>query len=89
METLAETSKRGGALSAFSGGKFSGLILVTAMTIRTDMQVQSLTITASASKRDVLDVAITLAHMPLPGGLGKLLDLASIAVGGLADLGGN
>lgn len=89
LETLAETSKRGSALATFTGGKVGGLILVTSMTIRTDMQVQSLTFSASASKRDALDVTIQMAHMPLPGGLGKLLDVASIGVAALADLGGN
>jgi hypothetical protein len=72
-----------------TGGKVSGLILVTAMTIRTDMQVQSLTFSASSAKRDVLDVSISMAHLPLPGALSKLLDLASVGVGALADLGGN
>jgi hypothetical protein len=89
LETIAETSKRGSALAALSGGRVSGLILITSMTIRTDMQIQSLSFTASSAKRDTLDVAITLAHMPLPGALGKLLDVASIGVGALADLGGN
>ncbi len=89
LETLAETSKRGGALASFTGGKVSGLILVTSMTIRTDMQIQSLSFSVSAAKRDVIDVSMTLAYMPLPGALGKLLDVASIGVGVLADLGGN
>lgn len=89
LETLAEASKRGSALASFTGGKAGGLILVTSMTIRTDMQVKSLTFTASAGKRDALDVTIALDHLPLPGGLGKLLDVASIGVGLLADLGGN
>lgn len=89
LETLAETSKRGGALAAFTGGKFSGLILVTSMTIRTDMQVQTLSFSASAAKRNVLDVSIAMAHMPLPGAFGKLLDVASIGIGALADAGGN
>jgi hypothetical protein len=89
LETMAETSKRGGALAAFTGGKVGGLILVTSMTIRTDMQVQTLTFTASSAKRDVLDVTISMAHMPLPGALGKLLDVASIGIGALADFGGN
>lgn len=89
LETLAETSKRGGALASFTGGKVSGLILLTSMTIRTDMQIQSLSFSVSAAKRDVIDVSMTLAYMPLPGALGKLLDVASIGVGVLADLGGN
>jgi hypothetical protein len=89
LELLAETSRRGGALAALSGGKVSGLIVITSMTIRTDMQVQSLSFSASAAKRDALDVSISLVHMPLPGALGKLLDVASIGVGALADWGGN
>ena len=73
------------ALASFSDGAVSGLIVVTAMTIRTDMQVQTLSFSASAGKRDALDVAISLAHMPRPGSLGKLLDVTSIGVGVLAD----
>ena len=89
LETLAEVSKRGSALARISGGTVSGLILVTSLTIRTDMQVQSLAFSASAARRDTIDVAITLAHMPLPGALGKLLDVASLGVAALADWGGN
>ena len=87
LETLADVSKRGSAIAAFTGGRVSGLIVVTAMTIRTDMQVQSLTFTAAAGRRDVLDVSLSMAHMPPPGGLSKLLDIASIGVSALADLG--
>jgi len=89
LETMAESSKRGSALAAMTGGAVGGLILITSMTIRTDMQVQSLSFTASASKRGVLDVSITMAYMPKPSALGKLLDIASVAVGGLADFGGS
>jgi len=89
LETMAETSKRGGLIASLSRGKISGLILVTSLTIRTDMQIQSLTFTASAAKRDALDVSISLAHMPLPGALGKLLDVAAIGVGALSDAFGN
>jgi hypothetical protein len=85
LETLAESSKRGSALAGLTQGQLSGLIVVTAMTIRTDMQIQTLGFTASAAKRDALDVSISLAHMPLPGSLGKLLDVASLGVGLLAD----
>ena len=84
LETLAESSKRGSALAAMTNGQLSGLIVVTAMTIRTDMQIQTLGFTASAGKRDALDVSISMAYMPLPGALGKLLDVASIGVGALA-----
>ena len=64
-------------------------LLITAMTIRTDMQIQSLSFTASTNKREALDVTIQLAYMPLPGALGKLLDLASVGIGALMDAGGN
>ena len=89
LETMAEASKRGTALGAFTGGSVSGLILVTAMTVRTDMQIQSLSFTASSTKREALDVTIQLASMPLPGPLGKLLDLGAIGIGALMDAGGN
>lgn len=89
IEMMAEASKRGTALAAYSGGKFSGLVLVTSMTIRTDMQIQSLTFAASAQRRDVIDVTIAMAHLPRPSILGKLLDVASVGVGALADFGGN
>jgi hypothetical protein len=89
LETMAEASKRGTALQAYSQGALSGLILVTAMTIRTDMQIQSLTFTASVAKRETLDVSISMAYLPRPSLLGKLLDVASIGIGALADWGGN
>ncbi|PSB46493.1 hypothetical protein C7B80_12965 [Cyanosarcina cf. burmensis CCALA 770] len=85
LERIAEASKRGTALGALTGGKVGGLILVTSMTIRTDMQIQSLSFTVSATKRDAIDVAITMAHMPLPSALGSLLGAASVGVGALVD----
>jgi hypothetical protein len=85
LETLADIGKRGSALAAATGGRVGGLILISGMTIRTDMQIQTLSFTASSAKRDVLDVSLSMAYMPLPGPLGKLLDFASLAVGSLAD----
>jgi hypothetical protein len=85
LEHLAETSRRGSALGAFTSGRVGGLVLVTSMTIRTDLQVKTLSFTASAAKREVLDVSIALAHMPLPGSLAKLLDVGSFGVSVLAD----
>jgi hypothetical protein len=86
LETLAESSKRGSALAKFTGGKVGGLILVTSMTIRTDMQVKTLSFTATSTRRQTLDVAITMAYTPLPGSLGKLLDVASLGIGALGDV---
>ncbi len=88
LETIAESGKRGGAgitagLSAL-GMDISGVILVTAMTIRTDLQIQNLTFTASANRRDALEVTVHLAHMPPPGARSKLLDMVSVGVSALA-----
>jgi phage protein U len=88
LETLAETSKRGSALEGLTGGAASGLVLITGLTVRTDMQVQSLSFTASAGRRAVIDVSITLAHMPRPGVAAKLLEVANLGVQALRDLGG-
>jgi hypothetical protein len=88
LETLAESSKRGTALEALTGGAISGLVLITGMTVRTDMQIQSLSFTAQAARRDVLDVSISFMYMPRPGALGKLLELANIGVRALVDFGG-
>lgn len=88
LETLAETSKRGSALEALSGGKVSGLVLITGLTVRTDMQVQSLSFTASAARRDVIDVSMTLMYMPRPGIVAKLLEVANLGVQALRDIGG-
>jgi hypothetical protein len=83
LETMAESSKRGSPLSALK--VFSGLALVTSMTIRTDLQVKSLVFTASATRRDTLDAVITLAYMPRPNRWGKILDASTIVIGALAD----
>jgi hypothetical protein len=89
LERIAEASRRGSAMAAYTKGAVGGLVLVTSMTIRTDMYVQSLTFSASAAKRDTLDVTMTLIHAPLPSVLGLLLDAVSVGVGALADWGGN
>jgi len=88
LETIAESGKRGGAgltaLLSAAGMDISGLILITSMVIRTDLQIQNLTFGATASKRDAIDVSIQLAHMPPPGARTKLLDMASVGVSTLA-----
>lgn len=85
LETLAETSKRGSALAAFTGGAVGGLVLVTSLTIRTDMQVQSMSFSVSAARRDTIDVALAMVHVPRPGALARMLDAASVGVAALAD----
>ena|SRR5215204_3316714 len=87
LETLAESGKRGTVLEGLTGGAASGLILITGMTVRTDMQIQSLSFTAQAGRRDVLDVSMTLLHMPRPGALAKVLEVGNLGVRGLVDFG--
>jgi len=87
LETMAEASKRGTALQTFTGGKVGGLILVSSLTIRTDMQIKSLTFNSSVAKRDSIDVSVTMEHFPQPGMLNKLLDLATVGVSMLGDIG--
>lgn len=82
---MADLSKRGTAIERVTRGAVSGLVLVTAMTIRTDMQIQSLSFTASAAKRGALDVSMSLVHVPRPGVLAKVLDIAALGVGALSD----
>ena len=85
LEIQAEQSMRGSFLEKATFGKAGGLILITTMTIRTDIYVRSLTFTANASRRDVIDVSLTLAHLPRPGPLAQILDLAAVGVGTLMD----
>ena len=85
LELIAEQSMRGSMLERASGGQVGGLILVTSMTIRTDMYMQSLSFSANSQRRDVIDVSMTLAHMPRPGLLAQILDLGAVGVGTLMD----
>lgn len=89
LETLAETSKSGGGINAYTGGLVGGLIVITSLTIRTDLQIESLSFTVSSAKRDTIDVIIKFAHMPRPSVLGKILDVSSLGVAALADWAGN
>lgn len=84
LELLAESSKRGNTY-------ISGLILITAMTVRTDMQIRTLTFDAFNTKRASIDLTLVMDYMPKPKNtIGKLVDAAaSIAVGALGDAAGN
>ena len=86
LETMANLSKRGTITERVLRGAVSGLTLVTSMTIRTDLQIQSLTFGAAASRREAIDVSMSLVHVPRPGVLAKVLDVASLGVGALGDL---
>jgi hypothetical protein len=85
LENLADVGRRGSAFALVTQGRVTGLILVTAMTIRTDVQIQSLSFGASAARRDTLDVSISLEQMPVPGQLGALFDSARLSVAALRD----
>lgn len=97
LEMQAEAAQRGSAAAAITGAiagavgapglAVGGLVLATSMTIHTDMQVKQLTFTATSTRREALDVSMTLDHLPRPSPLGKLLDVAAIGVGALADFG--
>ena len=84
LETLAESGMRGGgglvAGLSLLGMNISGLILVTALTIRTNMQITNLSFGASSTKRGALDVSIGMVYVPQPGIVNKLLDLASLGL---------
>ena len=84
LELLAESSKRGNTY-------INGLILITAMTVRTDMQIRTLTFDAFNTKRASLDLTLVMDYMPKPKNtIGKLVDAAgSILVGALGDVAGN
>jgi hypothetical protein len=88
LETLAESGMRGGgglvAGLSLLGMNISGVILLTALTIRTDMQITALSISASSAKRQTLDVSLTLVHVPKPGAVNKLLDIASLGLSSLS-----
>jgi hypothetical protein len=85
LERLAESSRTGSALASYTGGAVGGAILVTSMTIRTDMYFQALTFHVTAARREVIEVSMALVHAPLPSALGVLLDAASLGVGALTD----
>lgn len=85
LEFIAESSLRGSMLEKLSGGKAGGLILVTSLTIRTDLYMQGISFSVNASRRDVIDVSMTLVHLPKPGLLSEILDLAAVAVGTLSE----
>lgn len=85
LESVANAGVRGSVLERIPGGGMGGLVLVTSMTIRTDLYVQSLNLSASATRRDVIDVSMTLVHLPRPGPLAEMLDMTATAVGTLAE----
>jgi hypothetical protein len=85
LELLSEVALGVNPLQMIPGNNVTaGLQLWTTMTLRSDIYIQNLSFTASAQKRKVLDVSMTLVHLPRPGLAGQLLsaglDIANAAV---------
>jgi hypothetical protein len=79
LEAVALVSR---ALAVQSALGVGGVPVVSGVTISLDMRVTSLKITQSVAKRDALDVAITLLHVPRSGlsaAIGQAADLALAA----------
>jgi len=79
LEAVAMVSR---ALAAQSALGIGGIPVVSGLTISLDMRVSALTVTQSVAKRDALDVALTLAHVPRSGlsaAIGQVADLALAA----------
>lgn len=85
LELLAEQSMRGSVLEKATQGQVGGLVLWTGLTLRTDIYVKALSFNTAASRRDTIDLTLTLEHLPRPGALSKVLDLGAAAVSSLID----
>lgn len=85
LEMLAEASRRGSAMGAWTGGAVGGLILVTTLTIRTDLYAKSLSFTVDTNRRDTIGVDLTLQHVPRPSLMHALQEFAAVGVGALRD----
>jgi hypothetical protein len=82
LEAMALTSRALAAAAAPLLG-LAGIPVISGMTISLDMQITDLRISASTTKREALDVSMTLQHVPrsnLSALAGEAADLA-LAVG--------
>lgn len=81
LETMAEAAMRGSMAGFASFGMLDGLIVTTPLAIRTNMFIESLSFSNSASKLGVIDVSISFQHVPRPGTapLSKILDVVNCA----------
>jgi hypothetical protein len=61
----------------------TGLVVLTAVAVSTNMRLTSLSFSVSAGRRDVIDVSASFVRMPVPAGFAALLDVAGLAVGAL------
>jgi hypothetical protein len=79
LELVAASSRTGGSLGALTGGKVSGISLVSTLVTRTNMQITELSFTAAAQRIDCIEVSVTMRHVPQPGPLDALVDLGATA----------
>lgn len=79
LELLAESSRRGGFLGAVSRGKVGGVMFVSRLVTRTDMQISELSFMASAQRLETLEVTVSLRHVPRPGPVDPLVDIGVTA----------
>ena len=78
LEALALTTRLTAAALA-PAMALAGIPVVSGMTVSTDMQITSLAFTHSVTKREVLDVSMSLTHVPrsiISVIAGEVLDLA-------------
>jgi hypothetical protein len=78
LETMALVS-RASAAGVAPGLSKTGLPVVSGLTIALEMQITSLKFTQSSTKRDAVDVSMTLEHVPrssVVALVGEALDLA-------------
>jgi len=80
LELLADLSRRGSAITRYTSGAVGGLILITGMTFRLDMQITNLTFNVTAQRRQAIEVNIAMQHVPRPGVQNLLLDAGMTAV---------
>ncbi len=78
LETLA-LATRATAAAAAPALALAGIPVVAGMTVSTDMQITTLTFTHGVTRREALDVSLTLTHVPrssLSVLIGEGLDIA-------------
>ncbi len=83
LEVLAQVSAALASATAGALGtstNFTGIAVVSGLTISTNMQITDLRFTQSIQKRDALDVSVTLKQMRLPTALGVIGEIADLAV---------
>lgn len=79
LELIAASSRRGGTLGAFTGGALTGVVFVSALVTRTNIQVADLSFSVSPQRIGATEVSMTLRHVPRPGPVDLLVDVAGSA----------